>query len=845
MIRSMRALLQGLILATLGGLVFSARAHSTPVVDPMYASLRAAEPDGRTLAVARPFTLERDVFTFEFERGEFHLLSPVEGRTWGAVFVGEGKFRLRPATEEERKHLAFRRGEPALEVLEDRFERLVLMFADGTFEELCAALGEPKLGAVDPAVIDAQHSLRDERLQELNVDLELRLLEDLLGRAPSRSGFFSASFQGSELPIRLVGVDPHGLSSLELGDLQGDEDSVLLTGGASRGLWYASERIREMEAGRLTPFQRAATAEHYQLAVEISPRMSVETTATVKLEVEHEARVLRFTLGAGIEIVEATSRASDKQAWAPIPLVRANEQAPAVAAILPESTKGGFVEVRFLLRGQHIFEELGKGRYAVTHNWYPRFGSRATYELEITTPATMQVVASGEMTRIEGPASRQTTRAAVLTPLPEVGFLVSTAETTESWTTVESAGFRVSGDRVKRTRALLQPGASGAPGFAPATGWQWQAGGSGQEGNYVQVPLEGRYSGGPASTISGSSPWGWGAAAWTVGSGEEGSDELAAARDICSAYFGSEVPRHEAVAVEEWSPGSHWPFLVVVPRRGAKRGARVSSAAASPRVSLEPLSAEICGHWWAQRFAPARSGDLWLEKGLAEFGAALAVQQRLGRSAQLDYFRVWRDRLLTAPSGHEPPITAGPLSIAARMPSAAASYLLPGKGAFVLQMLRRLSRDSSGAAPDLRFSTMLRDFFATTPGGAATTQAFKTVVERHMTPEMDLAGNGKMDWFFDQWVNGTEIPRLTHDLLVEKTGKHQYRIVGSIQMSDVSDGFRVVVPIYLEDKYGGLMKVAAVRLTGPTRQQLTLTARSTARPQRVTINALWDVLARD
>ena len=33
------------------------------------------------------------------------------------------------------------------------------------------------------------------------------------------------------------------------------------------------------------------------------------------------------------------------------------------------------------------------------------------------------------------------------------------------------------------------------------------------------------------------------------------------------------------------------------------------------------------------------------------------------------------------------------------------------------------------------------------------------MVEKHMTPEMDVEGNHRIDWFFNEWVYGTEIPR--------------------------------------------------------------------------------------
>ena len=54
----------------------------------------------------------------------------------------------------------------------------------------------------------------------------------------------------------------------------------------------------------------------------------------------------------------------------------------------------------------------------------------------------------------------------------------------------------------------------------------------------------------------------------------------------------------------------------------------------------------------------------------------------------------------------------------------------------------------------------MHDFLATYTGKAATTEDFKRIVEKHVTPDMDLTGNHKMDWFFREWVYGTAIPDL-------------------------------------------------------------------------------------
>jgi len=44
---------------------------------------------------------------------------------------------------------------------------------------------------------------------------------------------------------------------------------------------------------------------------------------------------------------------------------------------------------------------------------------------------------------------------------------------------------------------------------------------------------------------------------------------------------------------------------------------------------------------------------------------------------------------------------------------------------------------------------------------------FWRIVEKHMTKEMDMDGNGKMNWFFNEWVYGTQIPNYKLDYRFE------------------------------------------------------------------------------
>ena len=124
--------------------------------------------------------------------------------------------------------------------------------------------------------------------------------------------------------------------------------------------------------------------------------------------------------------------------------------------------------------------------------------------------------------------------------------------------------------------------------------------------------------------------------------------------------------------------------------------------------------------------------------------------------------------------------------------------MIYAKGAYVLHMLRMVMREDAVPDPDRAFRAMMMDFVKTWAGKNPSTDDFQVVVERHMTKDLDLAGNGKLDYFFSQWVHGTDIPALTSALDVADLGAGKYRISGTITQAGVLPEFRTSVPIYLD-----------------------------------------------
>jgi aminopeptidase N len=159
------------------------------------------------------------------------------------------------------------------------------------------------------------------------------------------------------------------------------------------------------------------------------------------------------------------------------------------------------------------------------------------------------------------------------------------------------------------------------------------------------------------------------------------------------------------------------------------------------------------------------------------------------------------------------------------------------KGAYVLHMLRQLMYDSK--LGDQPFIDMMHDFVEHYRNRNASTEAFQRVVERHMSPSMDVAGDHKMDWFFSEWVYGTAVPRYKLDYTVTPTNDGKWQLKGQLTQSDVPRAFAMPVPVYLD--FGGqVAQLGRAKMVGNTTVELNVTLPK--QPKRVLINYWHDVL---
>jgi aminopeptidase N len=238
-----------------------------------------------------------------------------------------------------------------------------------------------------------------------------------------------------------------------------------------------------------------------------------------------------------------------------------------------------------------------------------------------------------------------------------------------------------------------------------------------------------------------------------------------------------------------------------------------------------------------------------MSEGFANTSASIFLQAT--RPKPDDFREFWKQqrKLITEKNAEGfRPIDVGPVTMGFRLSTEKTGFgvyqnLVYPKGAYILHMIRMMMW--SNQQGDARFIEMMHDFLATYRLKAATTEDFKAMVEKHMTPGMDLGGNHKMDWFFNEYVYGTALPTYHFEGQVSQSGDTA-SLHFKLQQSGVSPDFRMMVPIYLELADGKTARLGEVAITGgnPVEQTVNL-PKLPAAVKRVSINYFYDVLCTE
>lgn len=311
-------------------------------------------------------------------------------------------------------------------------------------------------------------------------------------------------------------------------------------------------------------------------------------------------------------------------------------------------------------------------------------------------------------------------------------------------------------------------------------------------------------------------------------------------------YFGPFPFTRLAVTNIPYSYGQGWPMLLYLSVLSFMDETQRHILGVSDQVRISDFfrAHEVSHQWWGHEVGWKTYHDQWLSEGFAQFSGNLYVEIRDGQKKYLDRLHADRDELLQHNQfGHQYQ-SLGPIWMGQRIASSVApdgyQPVIYNKGGYVLEMLRAMLQDPRNPSPDEGFKQMMQDFTKSFAGKAASTEDFKAVVERHMTRAMDIDGNHKMDWFFNEYVYSTGIPEYHMDYTLKSDAANKWTLSGTVTQSGVPEGWKDILPLYLHvGGKGGRIGWIGVR-SKSTPFQVTLGFK----PDKVSLNDNSEILAQ-
>jgi len=786
--------------------------------DPVYRGLRDIGL-GESL-VCENFTLNIDVGSFELKSGTLTLLSLVDKFETGAIFVGHGHFTLRPPAGLDTREMTRRTGSPTAE---EDFTEVVFRFTPNQYARFAGTLGTK---TATPPEASAAFQRWREKVRNRHEDpqgLTQAIFEgetidnvdaDVLAAVynPGHPPFFNAYMRGEKhKDLRFYIRTRVGA----LQQLDSPEEVALINfggGDMDDGIWYSDHLAAELKARTASSSEdrRLFATKRYSIETVIAKNGHLFSRAIITVEpLIAGERVLKFGLLPTLRVTRVTDQNGQDLHF----IQESRKEDGSFYAVLNQAPPMGqehSVTVEY--QGDKVLTNAGGGSYYVgaRESWYPNlngFGEKALYDLTFKIPPSNTLISVG---KLEGQSS-------------EAGFAVS------HWVTpvpVATAGFNYG--QYKKIDL-------------PDTITHYDI-----SGYYLtELPDSLRpYQNGP---LSGMSP---------TSMTKYALDQTRAQMQVCTIFFGK-GPYDNVYITEQpnFSFGQSWPNLVYLPISAYIDSTQrwMLFGQINARFSgfvQEVTPHEVAHQWFGHAVGWASYHDQWLSEGFAEFAAGLFLQQAFGDKWKKDYLDFWerqRTRILEKNNFGVSPNDAGPIWLGLRLISPKSGQAYQGitysKGAYILAMLRSLMFDDYATNPDREkaFKDMMHDFMESHRDKPASTESFKAIVEKHITKQMDLQHNGRMDWFFNEWVYGTDIPRysLKYDLQPAEGGKTKVHV--EITQSEVGDQFAMLVPLYAD--FGSMTsRLGQIAVVGNSTRKVDFVLDH--QPKKVMLNAFKDVLER-
>ncbi|HEY3929168.1 MAG TPA: M1 family aminopeptidase [Candidatus Koribacter sp.] len=794
--------------------------------DPVYRELRGVGL-GETYQYDN-VTVGVDVGTFKFVHGTITLFAPVQGLVSGAIFVGEGQFHLKALLTTDVHELRRRTG--ADEVNEE-FTSVVFRFGKEGEARIRKDLGAKvqPTGEVADVLVHwrdqvrkrrefplgfSESVLNDESMDNVDADVLAAIYN------PKHPAFMNAYIHGKKhhdlrFFVRLrTGAIPQLDSPEEVALVNHAPESL------EDGIWYLAHLYGEYAnhtANSLEDRRLFATI-GYKIETDIGKNKHLYSVAAITFQplVEDE-RVMKFSLLPNLRVSRVTTEAGQDLYF----IQEAKNKDGSFYAILPQPVPLGQQDtVRVEYAGDKVIEEAGEGSFYVQARsaWYPNlngFGEHVPYDLTFKVPKKYRIISVGDLKSESKEGDLAVFHWVTPIPVAVAGFNYGEYQKTDIQES--QYGYKISGYYLEELPSFLKSLTLQPPGAS---------------NNLSSRNLALRTMAPHEMT-------------------DYALEQTRAQLQLCTTYYGK-IPYNSISITEQpnFSFGQSWPNLVYLPivayMDSTQRWMLVGLQPKLTGFVQEVTPHEVAHQWWGHAVSWASYHDQWLSEGFAEFSAGLFLEKAVGGKWQKDYIDLWerqRRRIFDKNAFGVAPNDAGPLWMGLRLvsPRTPEGYqsVTYGKGAYVLQMIHSMMY--SNETGDKEFIAMMHDFVESYQNKAASTESFKAIVEKHMTKQMDLQGNHRLDWFFNEWVYGTAAPKYHFEYTAAPWENGKAKLHMTITQSDVDENFGMLIPVYA-DWGKGMIHLTQYPMIGNQTREFDLIVPSA--PKKVELNAMKDVLER-
>ena len=788
----------------------SMQARQPGPAEALYLQLSSIGLDPGRIFRVRGASLDRPSIHITLEDGTIVFTKDVLGRITGGFFAGEGEVLLVPPNDVERKSMSLFTG---MAILEERFSTAYFRFNDNTAAELQPGLRAPQ-NAEDFA------ARWDETARNLAQGDAMRLLASfsrtlpVAGDATSKDSssaikaepedrILHARLQGNKVGVFDVLFDSTAGEQVEAGQAKRAENGNLYYdvwtsfSTANAGRTRAAERdIPQTLPAETESREDPILVRSYVIDAYVKPPKELDAEVNLALDVKQGgSRFLVFELSRFLHVqtVEADGSAVE---FIHNPAVEGTRLARSgndlVAVILPRpAITGQKIKLRFVYGGE-VIAEAGKGLLYVgaRGTWYPNRGmAMADFDLTFHYPPGWSLLATGKPV----PLSQQSATSARTAP-QNLGN-----EQVARWLSerpLPFAGFNLG----KYVRGVAQAGNVKVESYATA----------GVERDFpkgppqiIQIEPKTTLPQAPLVSITPSAPS-------PARNATAVAETTARAIRSYAERFGPFPYSQLALTQLPGRESQGWPGLVFLSSYAfLTQQERADLHMDSIHGLLGQLvpAHEAAHQWWGDLVTWSTYRDQWFSEGLANYCSLMLLQEsnpagfrQIMEKYRQDLANENKDGNFTKDAG---PVTLGGRLLSSHFPGGyeAISY---GRATWLFHMLRSMLLDAAGDAKkdvsrgiaEEPFVRSLRKIRERYEGKAISTRELLNVFAEDLRPSLRYEGKASLDWFLEDWINGTALPRLELQSVKFATKGNTTIVTGIIRQKDCPDDLVTSVPVY-------------------------------------------------